>query len=61
MTAMLKDLLPPKARQGLYLVFVAAFVAAIVLEDGFTVETVLKAGGALGFGLAAGNVDADDA
>lgn len=56
---MLRDLLPPKARQGLYLVFAVALVAAIVLEDGFTVETVLKAGGALGFGLAAGNVDDD--
>lgn len=56
---MLKDLIPPRARQGLYIVFVAAFLAAIFLEDGFSVETVLKAGGAIGFTLAASNVPDD--
>ncbi|WP_102509083.1 hypothetical protein [Sanguibacter massiliensis] len=52
----IRDALPAPARKWVYLGLIAALAVATVMEGGFTVETIIKIGGMLGLGLAAGNV-----
>lgn len=56
---MLRDLIPVEARKWVYLVLIAALAVATIMEGGFTVETIVKIGGMLGLGLAAGNLPDD--
>ena len=58
---MFRDLIPPKARQYVYLGFAAAVVVATALELPDVVEIVVGLGALFGFSLAAGNInDPDD-
>lgn len=57
---MIRDAIPAPARKWVYLVLIAALAVATIMEGGFTVETIVKIGGMLGLGLAAGNIPADD-